>query len=114
MKYGKGIAVLLCAALLAGTLAGCGRKGSENGETGTGMEPVKGRYVETEEALPKQLEEWTVKQLFMEEGKPHLVAVRKEEGKLVFQEWAQTEEGFADVTADWMAGLALPVSAEWT
>lgn len=83
MKYGKGIAVLLCAALLAGTLAGCGRKGSENGETGTGMEPVKGRYVETEEALPKQLEEWTVKQLFMEEGKPHLVAVRKEEGKLV-------------------------------
>ncbi len=114
MKYGKGIAVLLCAALLAGTLAGCGRKGSENGETGTGMEPVKGRYVETEEALPKQLEEWTVKQLFMEEGKPHLVAVRKEEGKLVFQEWAQTEEGFADVTADWMAGLALPVSGEWT
>ena len=39
MKYGKGIAALLCTALLAGTLAGCGKK-----EADAGMEPVKGRY----------------------------------------------------------------------
>ena len=114
VKYGKVPAALLCAALLAGTMAGCGKKGSDNGGKGDGMEPVKGRYVETEEALPEQLEGWTVKQLFMEEGKPHLVATRTEEGKLVFQEWAQTEDGFADVTGGWMAALALPVSGEWT
>lgn len=113
MKYGKVIAALLCTALLAGTLAGCGKKGTENGETGAGMEPVKGRYVEKEEALPAQLEGWTVKQLFMEGGKPHLVATRKEEGKLVFQEWEQTEGGFADVTGGWMAALKLPVSGDW-
>lgn len=113
MKYGKGIAALLCTALLAGTLAGCGKKGPENGEAGADMEPVKGRYVEKEEALPEQLEDWTVKQLFIEEGEAHLLATRQEEGKIIFQEWAQTKDGFADVTRDWMAALALPASGEW-
>lgn len=113
MKYGKGIAALLCTALLAGTLAGCGKKSSENGEAGADMEPVKGRYVEKEEALPEQLEDWTVKQLFIQDGEVHLLAARQEEGKIIFQEWAQTEDGFADETGDWMSELALPVSGEW-
>ena len=69
MKYGKGIAALLCTALLAGTLAGCGKK-----EADAGMEPVKGRYTEREEALPTELEGWTVKQMFIEEEKVHLLA----------------------------------------
>lgn len=108
MKYGKGIAALLCTALLAGTLAGCGKK-----EADAGMEPVKGRYTEREEALPTELEGWTVKQMFIEEEKVHLLAAGNEEGKIVLREWAQTDDGFADVTRDWMAGLELPVSGEW-
>ncbi len=113
MKYGKGIAALLGTALLAGTLAGCGKKGAENGGAGADTEPVKGRDVETEVALPEQLEGCTIMQLFAEEGEAHLLATRQEAGKITFQEWAQTEDGFADVTRDWMAALALPVSGDW-
>ena len=67
MRIRKGIAAILCAALLAG----CGKSG-DTGEIDQ-MEPVKGKYVESSVDLPEELEGWTVKQLFTAGGKTVLL-----------------------------------------
>lgn len=110
MRFGKGITILLCGALLAGSLGGCG-KDKETKETG--QEPVKGRYVETEEALPGLTEGREIGQVFMEEGKLHLLAWGQESGQASFQEWAQEGEGFTEVTEPWLASLSLPIEGTW-
>lgn len=116
MRLKKWIAAILCMGLLAGSLAGCGKGGDGGGEAGTddSGEPQKGRYVETEEALPEQLAGWEVQQIFILEDKVHLLAVKKENNKLLLTEWAQQENGFADVTPDWLKNLELSLANEWT
>lgn len=115
MKGKRYAAALLCMVAVAGISAGCGKgdDGRMHPGNGEGTEEARGRYVEREEALPEQPEGWTVRQLFTAGDTVHLLASGQEEGKTVFREWELQEEGFADVTGDWMGNLALPVSGEW-
>ncbi len=112
MRFRRRLGVLFGMWLLAGVLVGCGKgnTGSEGADAGT--EQVKGRYVETEVALPQQLEGWTIQQLFLTGEKVHLLAARQEEGGTVLQEWEQSSEGFVEVTREWMKTLTLPCSKE--
>lgn len=115
MREKRYTAILLCMAAVAGALAGCGKDGAGDMRAGSGEdgEVFKGRYVEREEALPEQLEGWTVEQIFTVGDRVHLLASGQEAGKTVFREWELQEEGFADITGDWMLSLALPVSGNW-
>lgn len=115
MKRMKWMAAMLCVGLLTGSLAGCG-KGGSGGAAGTDGtdEPEKGRYVETEEALPEQLEGWDIRQIYALEDKVHLLAMKNEDNRIQLKEWAQQEEGFADVTPDWLNGLELSAANDWT
>ena len=102
MRIRKGIAAILCAALLAG----CGKSG-DTGEIDQ-MEPVKGKYVESSVDLPEELEGWTVKQLFTAGGKIHLFALKAEGDRTIAGEWELQEDGFADVTRPWLETVELP------
>ena len=109
-KCSKGLACTLAVALLAGTLGGCGKAEGENGgqsgtESGSGAAPQKGRYVETEEALPEELKGQDVKQMFTEDNKLHFLTMEQEGGKAMLREWEQQEEGLVDVTQDWLSSL---------
>nr|WP_300676994.1 extracellular solute-binding protein [uncultured Acetatifactor sp.] len=108
MRHGKGIAAALCAAILAGALGGCGKQDTKDG----GLEQQKGRWVETQEELPEELEDWTLQNIFSTAGEIHLLASRQEGGKTLFSEWAGKEDGFADVTEGWLASLELDCG-EW-
>jgi len=109
MKNKKGIAVFLCVILLAAVLCGCGEKDSS--EKGVQKEK-KGRYVETKVDLPKQLDGWTLRQLYTVDDKLRMLASKQEGGRTLLKEWEQQEEGFAEVTADWLGAVEL-YCGEW-
>ena len=104
----RGLAAILCAALLAG-VCGCGKQdvGMDNL-----AEPVKGRYVESREALPQELDDWTIKQVFAANDQLHLLAAKQDGDKMILREWAKEEEGFMDVTQDWLVSLNL-ICEDW-
>ena len=99
----RGLVAILCAALLAG-LCGCGKQDAGMDDM---VEPVKGRYVESQEALPQELQDWTIKQVFTVNDELHLLAAKQQEEKTILREWAKQESGFMDVTQDWLASLEL-------
>ena len=105
MKHIRRMAWLAWVAILAGALSGCGKK-----DTGGSVvtEQEKGRFVEIMEELPKELGAWNPRQIFSVDGRIHLLASKNEDGRTVFSEWAQQEEGFAETTQDWLASLELP------
>lgn len=109
MRHGKSIAAALCAGILAATCAGCGK--SESADNAI-SEPQKGRWVETEEILPEELEEWTLQELSTVGNEIRLTAVKQENGETVLSEWALGEDGFTDVTQDWLSSVALP-DVDW-
>lgn len=111
LKQGKKwITAILCTSLLSG-LCACGKK--ETGIDGLAEQPSKGRYVETQETLPEELGDWTVKQMFEVEDKVHLLAAKREGEKTVLREWAGQGQQFEDVTQDWLAAMTLPCE-EWS
>ena len=97
------LAAVLCTVIAAG-LCGCGKQDAAVDDM---AEPVKGRYVESQEALPQELEDWKIKQLFTVNDELHLLAVQQQEEKTILREWASKEDGFVDVTQDWLAVLEL-------
>ena len=105
MKHIRRMAWLAIMAMLAGALSGCGKK-----DTGGSVvtEQEKGRFVEIREELPEELGAWNPRQIFSVDGRIHLLASKNEDGRTVFSEWAQQEEGFAETTQDWLASLELP------
>ncbi|MCM1045067.1 MAG: extracellular solute-binding protein [Candidatus Gastranaerophilales bacterium] len=102
-KYVKYITALLCAVVLSGSLGSCGKP--EGGESAP--QPESGRYTETEVALPGELADYSVRQIFAVEDEVHLLATKQEDGHTHFQEWSYKEEGFEDVTGDWLASFTL-------
>jgi len=102
-KSKRRIAAILCTALLA-SLCGCGKE-QDGGSDFT--ESQRGRYVETQEELPEQLNGWTVKQLFTVGDRIHLLATKQEGGKTILREWEKQEDGFVDVTQEWLASIEL-------
>lgn len=88
-------------------LAGCG-KGSGDFETADRMEPVKGRYIESNVELPEELEGWRVGQMFAADGRIRLLALKAEESRTIAREWELKEDGFVDVTRPWLETAQLP------
>ena len=105
MKRKRFAALAMTLAMLTGLLAGCGR---QNQQEDIPVVQEKGRYVETEQALPEEWADWTAKQLFVQDEKLHLVMVRAEDERLAVRELEQTEEGFEDVTGKWLGEIVLP------
>ena len=105
MKFGKCTTAILCITLMTGVFGGCGKKDSGSASQ---MELEKGRYVETEEALPDELGDWTVRQMFSAGEEIHLLVTRQDAEKTFVREWAQQGETFADVTQEWLAAMELP------
>lgn len=122
-KYGRWTAALLTMAFLVNVLGGCGKGETQaGGASGTGgggssiggdtTEQSRGRYVETEVALPEELADWTINDIFSAEDRVHLLATKEEDGKTTFREWEQQESGFVDVTQGWLASMELECG-EW-
>lgn len=105
MRHGKSIAALLCAALIMSLCTGCGK--GENQKDGQ-QEVQKGRWVETQTALPEDMADWTLQKLFLAGDEIHLLATKHENQNTVFGEWALKENGFTEVTQNWLSGIALP------
>lgn len=99
MKHSRLTAAVVGTSLVVGMLSGCGKK-----DMGSDSLPTAevGRYVEEELELPDEWSGWTVKQLFAENEKLHLLIVKEEEERLLLQEWEQDGDGFSDVTEKWL------------
>lgn len=109
-KGSKLIAFFCILSLLAGTLGGC-RKGDGTQDAST--EPQKGRYVETQEELPGEWDDYSIRQLLRVEEQLHVLLSRDDGGQTVLQEWERSEDGsYAEVTGDWLANLRFPYT-EW-
>lgn len=124
----KWMAALLTAAVLAGALGGCGKgdsgssktsgnssDGSNSGSAPTtegGSPSGQGRYVEKQEALPQELEDWDIVQMDTVNENLRLLARKLEDGKSVLSEWEKQGEEYTEVTPGWFASLELP-AAEW-
>ena len=111
-KCGKWLACVLTMTLLAGVFGGCGKAdGEKEALSGTGSDnapdAARGRYVEREEALPAELTDQTVVQMFTEDDKLHFLTMEQENGKTILREWERQDEGLADATQDWLASLTL-------
>ncbi len=99
----RSIAAFLCAALVAAA-CGCGKEAG--GGSGFSETP-KGRYVETQEVLPEQLNDWTIRQLFTVEDKVRLLTTKQEGDKTILREWEKQGDGYADVTQKWLSDVWL-------
>lgn len=108
MKHSRLTAAVVGTSLVVGMLSGCGKK-----DMGSDSLPTAevGRYVEEELELPDEWSGWTVKQLFAENEKLHLLIVKEEEERLLLQEWEQDGDGFSDVTEKWLNTVELPNQA---
>lgn len=104
-------AVLLAAALIAGAVSGCGKgeTGENSGTSGTGTgflpDQGKGRYVETREELPPELNEWVIVQMYTVNNRLRILTRKKEGDKNVLREWEKQDGAWADVTQEWMASM---------
>ena len=67
----KGIALAICMAIIMGTFTGCGKK--DTLEMDAQQEAQKGRYVETEIALPEEWTDKTICQMFRQGEKLHFL-----------------------------------------
>lgn len=124
------LAALAAGALLAGALSGCGKgeptgnsqtggsdgKDSNSGtpgtEEGTPSGQSQGRYVEKQEALPQELEDWDIIQMYTINDKLRFLAEKQEDGKSILSEWEKQGEDYAEVTPGWFGSLELsPI--EW-
>ena len=125
------LAVMVAAALLTGALSGCGKAEQESGSGGSGSSgngnsdgsgsasenggdagQKKGMYVEKQEALPEELSDWTIVQMYKAEDKLRLLAMKQDGDRTVLSQWEKQGEDFAEVTPGWFAGLELP-ALEW-
>lgn len=109
LKRKRFAALAVTLAMLTGLLAGCGK---QNQQEDTPAVQEKGRYVESEQTLPEEWSGWTARQLFVRDDKLHLVMAKAEDERLAVRELEQTEEGFADVTGQWLEDIVLPAE-QW-
>lgn len=104
MRRKKLTALLLGMALVTGMFGGC-QKASEESEA---SELERGRYVQSEVELPEELTAQTAKQLFTAGGSVHILTAEQRGDATFLREWEQQEDGFTDVTKDWLASLEMP------
>lgn len=111
------LAWTLAFGLLAGMLGACGReKQGDSGYHGSGkvgaQDTNKGRYVEREVALPPELADGSILQMFRSGDSLRLLTAKRQDEKTVLREWSMQGDSFTDVTGDWLASLELP-DGEW-
>lgn len=130
------LAAIVATALFTGMLGGCGKAAQESGSGGSGgnggsvsepgdssgsssgtgnggdAEQKKGMYVEKQEALPEELSDWTIVQMYKAEDKLRLLAMKQDGGRTVLSQWEKQGEDFAEVTPGWFASMELPAT-EW-
>ena len=108
-KCGKWLACMLTMTLFAGVFGGCGKAEGEKESLSEGSDSApdsaRGRYVEREEALPAELKDQTVVQMFTENDMLHFLTMEQEDGKTILREWERQDERLVDVTQDWLASL---------
>lgn len=105
MKHRRLAAAAVSLVLAVGALGGCEK---ENAGSDLLPEAEKGKYVEEEQALPEEWEDWTVKQLFARDEKLHFLLAKEEGGSLRLQEWEQQEDSYINVTEGWLNMAELP------
>lgn len=126
------LSALLAAALLTGTLGGCGKSDQESdslgqsngsqpgqesgdsaGQEGGGLpQSGRGRYVEKQETLPQELQERSIVQMYTAGDKLRFLAMGEENGKTVLSEWEKQGDSFTEVTQGWLSSMDLP-AADW-
>lgn len=118
-KWKRVLAAVLSLTLLTGVLGACGEEetagegsvsqtpGESASGTGGGPDSARGRYVEKEEILPQELTDGTIHQLFTVEGRLHLLTSMEQEEKTILREWEKQQDGFVDVTQEWLASMEL-------
>lgn len=116
-KYRRLLAVTLAFGLLTGLLGACGKEeqggsGSPGSGNGGVQDAGKGRYVERAVALPPELADWSILQIFTSEDSLHLLTAKPQDEKTVLREWSIRGDSFTDVTGDWLASMELP-GGEW-
>lgn len=105
MRTKKVLAWFISAALFLGALTGCGAKEETKKEQ---PEEIKGRFVQTQQQLPDEWDGWTAKQLFVSDGRLHLLMAKEQGENLALQEWEYQNEKFTDVTREWLQTIAIP------
>lgn len=111
------LAFTLAFGLLSGMLGACGKEGQgDSGSHGSGkvgtQDTNTGRYVEREVALPPELADWSILQMFKSEDSLHLLTAKRQDEKTILREWSMQGDSFNDVTGDWLAAMELP-GGEW-
>jgi len=113
------IALLAGAMLITGMLTGCAGDASgqaqgtsAQGEEAFGQTAQKGVWLEKEQTMAGIPEDVTVKQLYTVNDKVRLVTTKQESDRTRVQEWELGQEGFTEVTKEWLEALMLP-GKEW-
>ena len=100
----KGIALATCMAIIMGTFTGCGKK--DTLEMDAQQEAQKGRYVETEIALPEEWTDKTICQMFRQGEKLHFLVTSEMDDQIALEEWEMADgDVFTEVTKDWLKVL---------
>lgn len=101
----KGIALATCMAIAMGMFTGCGKK--DDLQIGASPEEAqKGRYIETELALPEEWKDRNISQIFRQEDELHFLVAGDSEGQISLEEWKLGEgDVLTEVTRDWLKGL---------
>ena len=108
MKRNRLTAAAVSIFLVAGILCGCGK---EDGSDNMLPDVNPGRYVEEEVEWLEAWNGWTVKQLFTEEEKLHLLLTKEKDECLMLQEWEKDGDSFSEVTGKWMNTVFLPAQS---
>lgn len=113
-KWKRGLALLTGTLLLAGSLSGCGQRGTSGntGNLGVGMAD-RGAWLEKEATLTGIPEDVTPKQLYTIDNKVHLVSTTDETEGFRLREWELQEDAFTEVTQGWMTDFVIP-GQTWT
>ncbi len=127
------LSVILATALLAGTLSGCGADSggeeSRKGDAGNGSakgssaldgeasgssgQDGKGRYVEIQESLPEELNDWSILQMYAVDDNLRFLACKAQDGKVILREWEKQGESFEDVTQSWLSSMEFACAGDW-
>lgn len=98
----KGIALATCMAIVMGLLTGCGKK-NDLQIAASPDEVQKGRYVETELALPEEWKDKNISQIFRSGDELHFLVAGGSEGQTTLEEWKLGEgDTLTEVTKDWL------------
>lgn len=113
-KWKRGLALLTGTMLLAGSISGCGQRGTSGntGNSDAGMAD-RGAWLEKEVSLTGIPEDVMLKQVYTIDDKLRLVTAANEDEGFRLQEWELQEAAFSEITEPWLADFIIP-GESWT